>query len=103
MTNNTIILSLGCYDPETFEVKSISAAWNKARELRDSRGAELEGKILQVILPDGKTSNRIPRTILFRSNKNGKIEFRDFDKVKALEERRIQINFLKYLRKSENN
>lgn len=103
MTNNTIILSLGCYDPEIFEVKSISAAWNKARELRDSQGWRLDGKILQVILPDGKISKRIPKTILFRANKNGKIEFRDFDKVKAFEERQIQINFLKYFRKSENN
>lgn len=85
MDNNTITLRLAT---ETFEVKSISAAWNKIRELRDSRGSVLEGQILEVILPETIITDRIPATILFKANKNGKIEFKDLAKVKVTEEKK---------------
>jgi hypothetical protein len=85
MANNTITLRLAT---ETFEVKSVSAAWNKVRELRDSRGTALEGQILEVILPETIITDRIPANILFKANKNGKLEFKDLAKVKASEEKK---------------
>ena len=85
MANNTIILRLAT---ETFEVKSVSAAWNKVRELRDTKGTELEGQILEVIIPETIITDRIPAKILFKANKNGKLEFKDLAKVKASEEKR---------------
>ena len=83
--DNNITLRLAT---ETFEVKTISAAWNKVRELRNTMGTELEGKVLEVVLPENVTTNRIPNNILFKSNKNGKIEFKDLAKVKRSEERK---------------
>ena len=85
MANNTITLRLAT---ETFEVKSVSAAWNKVRELRDTQGAALEGQVLEVILPESLITDRIPTAILFKANKNGKLEFKDLAKVKATEEKR---------------
>jgi hypothetical protein len=85
MANNTITLRLAT---ETFEVKSVSAAWNKVRELRDTQGAALEGQVLEVILPETIITDRIPSAILFKANKNGKIEFKDLAKVKATEEKK---------------
>ena len=83
--DNNITLRLAT---ETFEVKTISAAWNKVRELRNTIGAELEGKVLEVILPETIITDRIPHNILFKANKNGKIEFKDLAKVKRSEERK---------------
>ena len=83
--DNNITLRLAA---ETFEVKTISAAWNKVRELRNTMGAELEGKVLEVILPETIITDRIPHNILFKANKNGKIEFKDLAKVKRSEERK---------------
>ena len=83
--DNNITLRLAT---ETFEVKTISAAWNKVRELRNTMGAELEGKVLEVVLPETLTTDRIPNNILFKANKNGKIEFKDLAKVKRSEERK---------------
>ena len=51
-------------------------------------GAELEGKVLEVVLPETLTTDRIPNNILFKANKNGKIEFKDLAKVKRSEERK---------------
>jgi hypothetical protein len=85
MANNTITLRLAT---ETFEVKSVSAAWNKVRELRDTQRAALEGQVLVVILPESLITDRIPSAILFKANKNGKIEFKDLAKVKATEEKK---------------
>jgi hypothetical protein len=85
MANNTITLRLAT---ETFEVKSVSAAWNKVRELRDTQGSALEGQVLEVILPESLITDRIPSAILFKANKNGKIEFKDLAKVKVTEEKR---------------
>ena len=83
--DNNITLRLAT---ETFEVKTISAAWNKVRELRNTMGAELEGKVLEVILPETITTDRIPNNIIFKANKNGKIEFKDLAKVKRSEEKK---------------
>ena len=69
--------------PEVW-VKSISAAWKQIREWRDTLPFEtLEGAILLVDL-DGEpiNSDRIPTKILFKANKNGKLEFKDFSKQK---------------------
>jgi hypothetical protein len=69
--------------PEVW-VKSISAAWKQIREWRDTLPFEtLEGAILLVDL-DGEpiNSDRIPAKILFKANKNGKLEFKDLSKQK---------------------
>lgn len=69
--------------PEVW-VKSISAAWKQIREWRDTIPFEtLEGAILLVDL-DGEPikSDRIPAKILFKANKNGKLEFKDYSKQK---------------------
>jgi hypothetical protein len=69
--------------PEVW-VKSVSAAWKQIREWRDTIPFEtLEGAILLVDL-DGEpiNSGRIPAKILFKANKNGKLEFKDFSKQK---------------------
>ncbi len=72
------------FNYNTVEVKTISAAWNKIREIRNTTPVEdLDGKTATITLPEGVTTKRIPATILFRRNKNGKIEFRAADKVKA--------------------
>lgn len=69
--------------PEVW-VKSISAAWKQIREWRDTIPFEtLEGAIL-LVDQDGEPiqSNRIPAEILFKANKNGKLEFKDYSKQK---------------------
>ena len=70
-------------------VKTISAAWNKIREIRNTTPTEeLNGQILTVTLPEGLETKRIPAQILFRTNKNGKIEFKDAAKVADREEKK---------------
>ena len=65
-------------------VKTISAAWNKIREIRNTTPAEeLNGKTLTVTLPEGLETKRIPANIQFRMNKKGKIEFRAVKTVVA--------------------
>ena len=65
------------FNHNTIEVKTISAAWNKIREIRNTiPAAELDGKTATVTLPEGLETKRIPATIQFRMNKKGKIEFR---------------------------
>ena len=69
--------------PEVW-VKSISAAWKQIREWRDTLPFQtLEGAILLVDL-DGEpiNSERIPAKIIFKANKNGKLEFKDYSKQK---------------------
>lgn len=69
--------------PEVW-VKSVSAAWNQIREWRDTLSFDLlEGAILLVDqegMPE--KSNRIPDRIMFKANKNGKLEFKDATKLK---------------------
>ena len=105
--DNNITLRLA---DEAFEVKTIYAAWNKVRELRNTMGAELEGKVLEVVLPETIITDRIPHNILFKANKNGKIEFKDLAKVKRSEERKAASrkakksadeDYKKYLSKGE--
>lgn len=67
--------------PEVW-VKSISAAWKQIREWKDTLSVEtLDGAILLVDL-DGEPikSDRIPAKILFKANKNGKLECKKFSK-----------------------
>lgn len=67
-----------------FEVKSISAAWNKLREIRDLdvSTALLDGLLVTVDMGDLPISNRLPLEILFNLNTKGKIEFKDMQKIR---------------------
>ena len=87
ITLHTSLLSenLG-FNGEDIQVKSISAAWNKIREIRDTTEPQvLEGTILKVTGEDGQDMSRIPEQILFKMNVKGKMEFKDLAKVKARE------------------
>ena len=87
ITIHTSLLSenLG-FNGEDIQVKSISAAWNKIREIRDTTNPQvLEGTILKVTGEEGQDMSRIPENILFKLNVKGKIEFKDLAKVKARE------------------
>ena len=81
MANNTITLRLAT---ETFEVKSVSSAWNKVRELRDLdvSTALLDGLLVTVNMGDLPISDRLPLEILFNLNTKGKIEFKDMQKIR---------------------
>lgn len=90
ITLRTSLLSdnLG-FNGEDIQVKTISAAWNKIREIRNTTEAHvLEGTILTIELPEGETSNRIPEKILFKMNTKGKMEFKDLAKVQARQEKK---------------
>jgi len=70
------------FNGEDIKVKSISAAWNKIREIRDTTDPHvLNDTILEVTGEEGQDMSRIPTKILFLLNKKGKIEFKDFNKV----------------------
>jgi len=87
ITLHTSLLSenLG-FNCEDIQVKSISAAWNKIREIRDTTEPQvLEGTILKVTGEEGQDMSRIPEQILFKLNVKGKMEFKDLAKVKARE------------------
>ena len=72
------------FNDNTFEVKTITAAWNKIREIQKITPVyDLDGKTATIHLPDGMTTKRIPTIILFRRDKNGKIKFCDANKVIA--------------------
>lgn len=73
-----------------FEVKSISAAWNKLREIRDLDLSTdtlpgdtnlLDGLLVTVDMGDLPISDRLPLEILFRVNTKGKVEFKNLRKV----------------------
>ena len=66
------------------EVKSISAAWNKLREIRDLdvSTALLDGLLVTVNMGDLPISDRLPLEILFNLNTKGKIEFKDMQKIR---------------------
>lgn len=73
------------------ECKSISAAWNEIRKMRDTYDKDtIEGAILEVTLPEGETSDRIPHLIQFKTNAKGKMEFKDYDKLQARAARKEQ-------------
>jgi hypothetical protein len=70
--------------PEVW-VKSISAAWKQICEWKDTLPFEtLDGAILLVDL-DGEPikSDRIPDKILFKANKNGKLECKNCSKQQS--------------------
>ena len=90
ITLRTSLLSdnLG-FNGEDIQVKTVSAAWNKIREIRNTTESHvLEGTILTIELPEGETSNRIPEKILFKMNAKGKMEFKDLSKVHARQEKK---------------
>lgn len=90
ITLKTSLLSdnLG-FNGEDIQVKTVSAAWNKIREIRNTTEPHvLEGTILTIELPEGETSNRIPEKILFKMNTKGKMEFKDLSKVHARQEKK---------------
>ena len=63
-------------------VKTISAAWNKLREFKNTIPAEqLEYSFVIIDLPEGMKYDRIPHQIIFLRNKKGKMEIKDFEKV----------------------
>jgi hypothetical protein len=70
---------------ETFQVKSIAAAWNKLREIRDSiNPANLIGTVARISTDDPNADmSRIPAKIMFLPNKAGKMEFRDVAKIQS--------------------
>lgn len=74
-----------------FEVKSISAAWNKLREIRDLDLSTdtnpgdtnlLDGLLVTVNMGDLPISDRLPLEILFKVNTKGKVEFKDMQKIR---------------------
>ena len=70
------------HNNNSFEVKSISAAWNKIREIRDNTPVEeINETILKVDMGEAQPSDRLPLEILFRVNTKGKVEFKDLHKV----------------------
>ena len=90
ITLKTSLLSdnLG-FNGEDIQVKTVSAAWNKIREIRNTTEPHvLEGTILTIELPEGETSNRIPEKILFKMNTKGKMEFKDLAEVQARQEKK---------------
>ena len=90
ITLRTSLLSdnLG-FNGEDIQVKTVSAAWNKIREIRNTTEPHvLEGTILTIELPEGEISNRIPEKILFEMNTKGKMEFKDLAKVQARQEKK---------------
>ena len=90
ITLKTSLLSdnLG-FNGEDIQVKTVSAAWNKIREIRNTTEPHvLEGTIITIELPEGETSNRIPEKILFKMNTKGKMEFKDLAKVQARQEKK---------------
>ena len=79
------------FNGEDIQVKTVSAAWNKIREIRNTTEPHvLEGTILTIELPEGETSNRIPEKILFKMNTKGKMEFKDYAKVKARDAKKAE-------------
>ena len=67
---------------EDIIVKSVSAAWNKVREIRDTTDSQLlNGTILEVSADDKtQLGKRMPKRISFELNSKGKIEFRNADR-----------------------
>lgn len=76
ITLNTSLVSdnVGLPD-EDIVVKSVSAAWNKIRMIRDTTDSDiLQGTVLQIKKDDPLA--KIPSAIQFILNKKGKIEFK---------------------------
>lgn len=69
---------------EDIQVKSVSAAWNRIREIRDTTDPQILNGVELRITQD-EPSDRLPNTIRFTLNSKGKIEFKDAAKVKKVE------------------
>ena len=79
------------FNGEDIQVKTISAAWNKIREIRKNAiPMLLEGTILKVTGEEGQDMSRIPGEILFKMNTKGKMEFKDYAKVKARDAKKVE-------------
>ena len=79
------------FNGEDIHVKTISAAWNKIREIRKNTiPMLLEGTILKVTGEEGQDMSRIPVEILFKMNTKGKMEFKDYAKVKARDAKKVE-------------
>ena len=79
------------FNGEDIQVKTISAAWNKIREIRKNTVPMLlEGTILKVTGEEGQDMSRIPEEILFKMNTKGKMEFKDYAKVKARDAKKVE-------------
>ena len=79
------------FNGEDIQVKTISAAWNKIREIRKNTiPMLLEGTILKVTGEEGQDMSRIPGEILFKMNTKGKMEFKDYAKVKARDAKKAE-------------
>lgn len=72
------------FNGEDIQVKTISAAWNKIREIRKNAiPMLLVGTILKVTGEEGQDMSRIPSEIYFKMNTKGKMEFKDLAKLRA--------------------
>ena len=79
------------FNGEDIQAKTISAAWNKIREIRKNAVPMLlEGTILKVTGEEGQDMSRIPEEILFKMNTKGKMEFKDYAKVKARDAKKAE-------------
>lgn len=89
---STLTAALNDFLPaKDFEVKSISAAWNKIREIRDLdvSTALLDGLLITVNMGEEPASSRLPLEILFQINTKGKIEFKDMQKIREKAAKRM--------------
>ena len=70
------------FNGEDILVKSVSAAWNKIREIRDTTDPQVLNGTLLKVTGDDETplDDRIPNCIRFELNKNGKILFKNANK-----------------------
>ena len=50
----------------------------------------LEGTIIKVTGEEGQDMSRIPEEILFKMNTKGKMEFKDYSKVKARDSKKAE-------------
>ena len=69
----------------TVEAKSISGAWNEIRKIRDQfkdDPTKGEGITLKIDMGGLSISDRLPLEIIFVTNKKGKIEFKDVQKIR---------------------
>lgn len=77
---------------EDIQVKSVSAAWNEIRKIRDTTDPKiLDGTILSI---EGDLTDKIPNTIIFKMNVKGKIQFHNYNKSKheSVIEKIIKVN-----------
>jgi hypothetical protein len=69
----------------TVEAKSISGAWNEIRKIRDQfkdDPTKGEGITLKINMGEMEPSDRLPLEIIFMTNKKGKLEFKDLQKIR---------------------